>query len=164
MKLALLSDSHSNTENLDTAIASANTAGCEVLIHAGDLISPSCIENLLSFNGRVIFVFGNNDFEREEIKNKAEGTHIEIAGDFFDGETGGIHVYVTHYPQDAKRAFKTQKFDLVVFGHTHRPKSEVENERLLVNPGEIYGRRTGKSTWALFDTENRKLTFKEIGL
>ena len=65
MKLALLSDSHDNMRNLDSAVAEAHSVGCEVLIHAGDLIDPSGIHHLQKFNGKVIFVFGNNDHNKE---------------------------------------------------------------------------------------------------
>jgi uncharacterized protein len=120
MKFALLSDSHDNMRNLDSAIAEAQNVGCEVLIHAGDLIDPSGIHHLQKFNGSVIFVFGNNDHDKEEIIRLAKYSNILVAGDYFDDTIDGARVYVTHYPHIAETVFLSNQHDLVVFGHTHQ--------------------------------------------
>jgi len=39
--------------------------------------------------------------------------------------------------------------DLLVYGHTHRPEIRREGALLIVNPGEVYGHLTGRSTVAL---------------
>ncbi|MBP1660311.1 MAG: phosphodiesterase, family, partial [Candidatus Aminicenantes bacterium] len=43
------------------------------------------------------------------------------------------------------------QFDLVIFGHTHRPLVESRDGVLLINPGEAGGWLRGKSTVALLD-------------
>jgi predicted phosphodiesterase len=45
--------------------------------------------------------------------------------------------------------------DLLVYGHTHRPEIRKEGSPLIVNPSEVYGHLTGRSTVALIDTVKR---------
>jgi hypothetical protein len=42
--------------------------------------------------------------------------------------------------------------DWTVVGHTHRPEIRRDGSPLMVNPGEVYGHLTGRSTVALIDT------------
>ncbi|MEX0933250.1 MAG: metallophosphoesterase [Candidatus Paceibacterota bacterium] len=162
MKLALLSDSHNNTHNLEKAVAEANKRSCDVLIHSGDLMEPSYIDLLREFKGNVIFVFGNNDNEKEEIRERSKGSNVLVAGDFYDGVIDGQRVYVTHYPESAKIAFLSGSYDVVVFGHTHQKMTEALGEKILINPGEIYGRRMEPASWAIYDTKTKHIEFIEI--
>lgn len=162
MKIALLSDSHDNVDNLEKAIADANSRDCEILIHAGDLMSPQHIDNLKRFKGKAFFVFGNNDSEKEEIRERSKDSNILVAGDFYDGMIDDQRVYVTHYPEIAKTAFFSGSYDLVVFGHTHQKMSERKDEKILINPGEIYGQRKGHASWAIYDSETRGVEFVEV--
>ena len=162
MKLALLSDSHDNIRNLDFAIADANSEECEVLIHAGDLIDPSGIHHLQKFNGKVVFVFGNNDHNKEEIIQLSNGSNILVAGDCFDDTIEGARVYVTHYPHIAETVFLSNQHDLVVFGHTHQKIMEVKKGRTLINPGEVCGHRKGHASWATYDTKSKAVEFREV--
>lgn len=162
MKLAILSDSHDNLDNLDQAVADAGLSGADVLIHAGDLIAPFSLESLTRFNGQVFFVYGNNDGERRGIEEAASGTNVTVAGDKLEMDFDGLSTYVTHYPDEARRVFGAGEHDLVIFGHTHEQGSWVDGERILINPGEVYGRRTGMSTWVLFDTTTKEFEFRTV--
>lgn len=162
MKLALLSDSHDNVDNLEKAVADANNRGCEVLIHAGDLMSPQHMDNLKQFKGNVFFVFGNNDREKEKFVERSKNSNILVAGDFYDGTIDGQRVYVTHYPEIAKTAFLSGSYDVVIFGHTHQKMSERKDGKILINPGEIYGQRKGHASWAIYDTETKNMEFIEV--
>jgi putative phosphoesterase len=71
MKLAVISDTHDNIKNLETAIAKINKSGAEILLHCGDLCSPFVIESLTLFNGPVHIVFGNNEGDRFTIEKVA---------------------------------------------------------------------------------------------
>jgi uncharacterized protein len=162
MKIALLSDSHDDSEKLDSAIAQAENLGCEMLIHAGDLIDPSYMEHLKNFSGQVIFVCGNNDREKEGLEKKAEGTNIKMACEYYDGKVGGIKLYATHYPEKAKSIFFSGQHDIVIFGHTHRQSVEVKEGKILINPGEVCGHRSGFASWAIFDSKSKKFGFHKI--
>jgi putative phosphoesterase len=55
-----------------------------------------------------------------------------------------------------------ESLDLLVYGHTHRPDIRRNGPLLIVNPGEVYGHLTGRSTVALVDTEKKAATIVEI--
>ena len=71
------------------------------------------------------------------------------------------------YP-DAKQELlarcASQKFDLVVLGHTHHPMCHQIGDTLLVNPGSVGQPRNRKpgAHWVLFDTDNRSLEFHQV--
>jgi putative phosphoesterase len=45
------------------------------------------------------------------------------------------------------------KFDLVLFGHTHRPLTMHVGRALVINPGEACGFMSGKATCAVIDLD-----------
>ena len=49
-----------------------------------------------------------------------------------------------------------------MYGHTHRPEVREQVSLLIVNPGEVYGHLTGRSTVALVDTTKRSAEIVEI--
>lgn len=162
MKIALISDSHNNAPALDAAIQEANEVGAEVLIHAGDLSDPVYIENLKCFNGRVVFVFGNNDRRQDEMRTRAGDSNVTIAGDIFSGRIDDLAVFAAHYPHLAEEALAADGYNLVVHGHTHAKRVDTINGCLVINPGEIEGARSGESTFALFDTRTKDVEFRVL--
>lgn len=157
MKIAIMTDSHDRWENLEKAVEIANKEGCEFLLFAGDLIAPPGIPVLEKFNGKVKFVWGNNEGERMGMTRKLDASErIELCGDVFEGSLGGISIFMSHYPRVAELAAKSGEFSLSIYGHTHGYKEEVIGSCLLLNPGEIQGSKTGKSDFVIFDTETKK--------
>jgi len=162
MKIALISDSHNNAFALDAAIQEANEAGAEVLIHTGDLSESIYIENLKRFDGQVVFVFGNNDRRQDEMRARADGSNVTVAGDFFSGRIDDLAVFAVHYPHRAEEALASGMYDLIVHGHTHTKRVEDINGCVVINPGEIEGSRSGESTFALFDTRTKDVEFRTL--
>lgn len=70
------------------------------------------------------------------------------------------------YP-DAKQELlarcASQEFDLVVLGHTHHPMQHTIGNTIVVNPGSVGQPRNRKpgAHWAVFDTTNRSLEFRQ---
>ncbi|MFC1790049.1 metallophosphoesterase [Patescibacteria group bacterium] len=154
MKIAIMSDSHDRWNLLEKAIQTANQASCEVLLFAGDLIAPPGIALLEQFEGMVKFVWGNNEGERVGMTRMFDkSTKIELCGDTFEGEIGGLKVFMNHYPRYAQLASKSGELDLCVHGHTHEYLEEKNGECSLINPGEIQGGKTRKSSFVIFDTK-----------
>ena len=48
-------------------------------------------------------------------------------------------------------------YDVLVYGHTHEAKVVEGGQTLVINPGEICGYLTGKSTFAILNTADRKV-------
>lgn len=156
MKIAIMSDSHDNWQNLSIAIDIANKAGCEYLLFAGDLIAPPGIAVLQKFNGKVKFVWGNNEAERFGMTRKFDASkNIELCGDVFEGIIDNLKFFMNHYPRFVELATKAGEFDVCIYGHTHDYLEEKVGETLLLNPGEIQGYATGQAGFIIFDTNNK---------
>jgi putative phosphoesterase len=51
-----------------------------------------------------------------------------------------------------KSLIESESFDVVVHGHTHNAEVYRKGKTLVVNPGEVCGYLSGKSTVTIFDT------------
>lgn len=161
MKIAILSDSHDNIPNTEKALKWINKNKIKTIIHCGDLAAPSMLSLVIApnFKGEVHFVHGNvGDKELlEEIAKKFKKfkIHGEAGKLVIDDKTIGF----THFPWLAEKMANTGKYDLIFYGHTHKPwEHKVKNCR-LVNPGTLAG-MFNKATFAVYDTKTDKLELK----
>jgi hypothetical protein len=163
MKIAIMSDSHDVWGNLEKAVELANKEGCRLLLFAGDFIAPLGISTLEQFKGGVKLVWGNNEAEKVGLTRKLDASEkIELCGDVYEEEVGGVKIFMNHYPRIAELAAKSGEFDLCIYGHTHEYKKKKIGKCLLLNPGEIQGYVTGKATFVIYDTS--KKDFQKIAI
>jgi uncharacterized protein len=163
MKIAIMSDSHENWQKLSAAIEVANKQECTHLLFAGDLIAPPGIPVLAKFNGKVHFVWGNNEAERVGITRQMDASeNITMEGDVFESEIHGLKIFMNHYPRITELAAQSGAFDICIHGHTHLYREETIGKTLLINPGEIQGYRTGTATFVILDCETRKVQKVEV--
>ena len=100
MKIGVMSDSHDNVPNIRKALAIFAAEGCEVLIHAGDIVAPFSVKEILTFKGPVYGVFGNNDGEKAGIVKL--WPHVFCGPYLF--ELGGLRILVCHDETELARA------------------------------------------------------------
>ncbi|MDQ3099407.1 MAG: YfcE family phosphodiesterase [bacterium] len=163
MKIAIMSDSHENWTKLTKAIDIANKENCTHLLFAGDLIAPPGIVVLEKFNGKIHFVWGNNEGEKTGLTRKMNASQkITLEGDIFESEIHGIKIFMNHYPRIVELAAKSGDFDLCIHGHSHEYREEAIGSTILINPGEIQGYLTGKVTFIIFDCETKKVKRIEL--
>ncbi len=161
MKILIVSDSHDNWKNLETAISIGNEQCCEVMLHAGDFVSPSGIKILNIFRGHVHLVFGNNEGELVGlVKLISESNNITLHYKFGESvmnmDIDGLQFYMNHYPSNALAIANTDEYNVCVYGHDHVYHDEtMKNGTRLLNPGEIVGWKTGTATCIIFDTETK---------
>ena len=153
MKIAVVSDSHDNIWNMRKVVSQANDAGAELMIHCGDLISPFMLEELDAFRGHVHLILGNNSGDQVLLMKRlaSRSGHITFHGWHGRIEAGGLRLGFVHAPEIACSMAGSGEFDMVFFGHTHLWKRDVVGRTLLLNPGEIMGKKE-PSGWALVDT------------
>ena len=150
MKFAIVSDTHDNIKNFNKVINWLNKENINLILHCGDICNQDTVqESENNFKGEIKFVRGNGDFELDDIPEKME---IEL---------DGKNIFFNHYPDIAKKSAESGKYDLVFYGHTHRPWEEKVGNCRLVNPGEVAGQRF-KPTFAIYDTKIDKLELKII--
>lgn len=123
MKIGIISDTHGL---LRPEVIEA-LAGCEAILHGGDISSQEIIDQLERI-APVYAVRGNNDF--------GWAAHIPMFADF---ELDGLRIYMTHRKKDLPGDLTG--YDLVVFGHSHRYEVARLGKTLLINPGSCGPRR-----------------------
>ena len=146
MLAAAVADSHDNVPVIERAVEVIRQRGAEVIFHAGDFVAPFAAKAWAEFGGPIRAVFGNNDGEREGLR--------KVIADLEDGprlvEAGGRKVLLSHREGDMTPDLLAQA-DVVVAGHTHRSEVGKRGGAVFVNPGEVGGWLTGRSTIALVD-------------
>ena len=158
MKIAIMSDSHDRWEELLQAITIANEKSCEYLLFAGDLISPPGIAVLEKFNGKVKFIWGNNEGEKVGITKKlSTSDKISLEGDSYEDTLDGIRIFMNHYPRIVELAAKSGEFDLCIYGHDHTYNYTKVNDTLYVNPGAITPYNIPNASFIIFDTSTKEV-------
>ena len=154
MIVGLISDTHDNIHLIDRAVKKFNEERVELVLHAGDYIAPFTAQHFKPLKAPLIGVFGNNCAETETLSEVYGGVGARLNEYFEDLDAGGLRIALLHghRRQDVDRV-KQEEYDVVVWGHTHRPAIRKENETLIVNPGEACGYITGTATIAFLDTD-----------
>jgi uncharacterized protein len=119
----------SDTHGLLRPQALAALAGCDPIIHAGDIGNPDVLARL-GVLAPVHAVRGNVD-------HGAWSANLPVTRRI---EIDGFRIYVLHIlaeldPQAADNV------DAVIYGHSHQPKIETKNGTLFFNPGSAGPRR-----------------------
>jgi len=165
MLVGVMSDTHDDIMQTKKAVSRFNREGVEQVLHAGDFISPFMIDTLKELAAPLTGVFGNNDGDRPLLERKSAALpSMKITGTFARIDAGGMRIAVLH--GNDRELLETLagcgSLDLLVYGHTHRPEVRRDGSLLIVNPGEVYGHLTGRSTVALIDTAKRSAEIVEI--
>jgi putative phosphoesterase len=148
--IGILSDTHDNLTRVREAVRLFNDAGCDLVIHAGDFVAPFTVDELRNLRAPVQGVYGNCDGERAGLAKAFQGV-----GEIREGPRaflhGGRRFCVCHFDAPVPGYAASKSYDVVVYGHTHRPLIDSRDGVLLINPGEAGGWLGGKSTVALLD-------------
>ena len=165
MLVGIMSDTHDDIAQTKKAVSRFNREGVEHVLHAGDLVSPFMLDTLKELAAPLTGVFGNNDGDRALIgKKSASFPGLVIAGTFARIDAGGMRIALLH--GNDQNLLETlagcSSLDLLVYGHTHRPEVRQQGSLMIVNPGEVFGHLTGRSTVALVNTVKRSAEIVEI--
>lgn len=159
--IGIMSDSHDNLDAIRKAVKIFNNQDLDLVIHAGDLISPFTALEFQKLKPELVAIYGNNDGEREGLKNAYK--EICPLEDFKEISVDSRKFSVIHgtNPAIVDSLARSGKYDIVVRGHTH--KMEILNgETMIINPGEVCGYISAKQTVVLLETDD--LSFEVIYL
>ncbi len=163
--IGLISDSHDNLPIVEKAVEELNRKEVNLVLHAGDYIAPFVVPKLRKIKARLVGVFGNNDGDRELLKERFNETDsLEMRGNFAEISAAGLRIGLLHGDDGEllKALIKCESFDVIVHGHTHEAKVYRRGKTLIVNPGEVCGYLSGRRTIALFDTGTRRADIVEL--
>ncbi len=154
MKVGIISDTHDNLAATSKAVEVFNREGIDILIHAGDFVSPFTEKPFRALKAPLVGVYGNNDGDRLLLKEKYREKGVgEIHEDPYGFEFEAKRMIVTHKPVIVDALAASGMYDVVVYGHTHKAVIEHKRDALVINPGECCGYLTGRSTVAILDLE-----------
>jgi uncharacterized protein len=126
MRIGIISDTH----GLLRPEAIKQLAGADHIIHAGDIGAPEVIEGLrkiaptTAVKGNIDVGAWAKDYPCTEL--------VVLDGRAF---------YVLHNLKEITLDPAASGFEIVISGHSHRPKIETKNGVLYVNPGSAGPRR-----------------------
>lgn len=156
MIVGIISDTHDRLPMIDEAVKQLNEMNVELVLHAGDYVSPFVADHFKQLKAPLIGVLGNNDGDRTLLEKKFAEFGADIRGNFAFIVVDGLTIALLHgHEKELMRSLlEVESHDVLVSGHTHLAKTYRKGRTLLINPGEVCGYLSGKPTIALLDTEN----------
>ncbi|RJP20011.1 MAG: metallophosphoesterase, partial [Deltaproteobacteria bacterium] len=161
-KAGILSDSHDQRAPVDAALALFRAEGVGAVLHLGDVCTPGILSGYEELGVPLHGVFGNNDHRRDAFRSESR----------FDFREGPVILTVSDRKVLMAHSFDelrgelggSGRFDLVLFGHTHRPMTMRVGRALVLNPGESCGFMRGKPTCAVVDLATMEARIVDIPL
>jgi hypothetical protein len=120
MLIGVISDTH----DLLRSEAVSALAGCDEIIHAGDVCREGILDEL-ALIAPVTAVRGNNDY----------GDWADRLPWSLTAEFGGNKFHIVHILDDRNRDYSGEGVTMVVFGHSHHPGMMFRKGVCFVNPG-----------------------------
>ncbi len=159
-RLLLLADTHlpKRAKVLPEQVWGA-VAAADVVVHAGDWVDVTLLDELEARSRRLVAVFGNNDHGalRERLPEVARAT--------IDGvRLGVVHETGASRGRESRCAEAYPDLDVLVFGHSHIPWDTTTSTGLrLLNPGSPTDRRRQPyCTYMTATADNGSLTGLEL--
>ncbi|HNW39694.1 MAG TPA: metallophosphoesterase [Candidatus Omnitrophota bacterium] len=152
-KLGVISDTHipGKGQHIPGMILDA-FKHVDLVIHAGDVVSLAAIDELESVCPSLAVVAGNMD--QEEVRDKYPVKQIlEIAGyrvGLMHGSGAPLNLIGL-----LKDAFKEDRCDLIIFGHSHKPMNEKNEGVLFFNPGSATDLSAAYNSYGIIELQKR---------
>lgn len=151
MRIGIFADVHDHIDNVRRAVREFNEAGCDLVIFAGDLVSPMVVPSLRKLKCKLLGCFGDNDGNKIGILGgmKIVGTLGEPPFGFQSPD--GVRILITHQLEHLRGLVDGSH--VVISAHTHKPGIiQDEHGRIFINPGETSGWTYRKPSIVLLET------------
>lgn len=169
MIIGVMSDSHDNLDAVAKALEVFRKGGVEAIIHLGDVISPFTLMKILEYPGKIMVVLGNNDGDAITLKELASKAGATLKREVHQIEVSGKRFFLMHGFGDAEQTKAvaeamalTGRYDVVLYGHTHKVDMRQIGKTLVLNPGEVCGYLTNRRTVAILNTETLEYNIVEF--
>lgn len=168
--VGIISDTHDHLNKIDKALEIFKERNVNLIIHAGDFISPFALKKFKNLWCPFAGVFGNNEGEKPTLlsifgqnskkqePSKKDKILIEPPLEYQFGE---YLFYITHVPFDFKELSESKIYTAIIYGHTHLP-DVFYGDTLIINPGECCGWVNGRATVALLSLPDEKVEIVDI--
>ena len=152
MKVLIVSDTHRKNDNYFKALELVKP---DLVIHCGDAEGAEYVLTNAT-DCPVQIVRGNNDF----FSYLPKELELEL-GSFRVWVTHGHNYYVSMGSEVIRREARARGFDIVMYGHTHKPVVDRRDSVIAVNPGSLsYPRQEGRRpSYIVMEVEGEKADF-----
>lgn len=162
MKIAIISDSHDNLNNLKICLSLIKKEGVGKIICCGDVCSLETLKFIsTNFLGEIFLVAGNAEtYQEKELKGIKNISYHGLLG---YTKIDNLNIGFCHKPTQLKELQEKAKIklDFIFYGHTHKPWLKKELDTFLANPGNVAG-IFYQATFALLNTDTKNLELKLI--
>jgi len=154
MLIAVISDTHMPRGRRRLPLE--RLRGADLILHAGDFVTESVLDELEAVGPPVAGVYGNMD----EAALRARLPELRVVA------AGGVRIGMVHDAGPARGRLERlrRRFpdaDAVVFGHSHVPLHEERGGFQIFNPGSATDRRRQpRHTMGLARVEKRAVRFE----
>lgn len=167
MLIGVISDTHDRLDSIERALAFFAQQSVELVIHCGDWkVVPSMqyfAEKAAAYRLPVRGVLGNNDHDTEafiRLAKIAPGDFLLEEGVFeLTLDDTSVAIYHGHHAPTLRKVLENPDYDFVFVGHTHKPRIDTLDHRLIINPGSTAFAIPRSKTWqpsvAIADTKSR---------
>lgn len=158
MRIAILSDTHNQITRTQEAIDVCRAEGITEMIHCGDVTRVEMVELFTDFTLHLIY--GNNDIDEVGLRLAAQSCGAgSTCGEIYTAEIDGKRLAAIH--GDAylmlDDLIRSQRFDYVFHGHTHRIRDEKIGKTRVINPGALGGSRRDRRNFCILELKTDDL-------
>ena len=155
MIVGIMADTHDRLPLVDKAVERLNEEKVELVLHAGDYVAGFVIPHFRPLRANLVGILGNNDGDHELLRKKFEESGFDLRGAFAEVKVDDLRIAVLHGKDEELlySLINVESYDVIVHGHTHEAKTYRKGKTLVINPGEVCGYVTKKSTLAILNTE-----------
>lgn len=157
MRILIVSDTHRKNENYFKLLKKQGKL--DLIIHCGD-VEGSEYALSESADCPVLMISGNNDFFSELPRDREfniEKYKVWVTHGHWYGVSMGTEML--------KQEARSRGVQIVMFGHTHKPCIDIEEDLVALNPGSLsYPRQEGhKPSYALMEIDKQGEAHYTIG-
>lgn len=160
MKLGIISDTHDHKANTKKMLEEFKRQNINTILHAGDLISPFMLALFDDF--KVYAVKGNNDGDMYRIMQN-KGNNYFFNDELLSLKIKGRRLCIYHGTNQEilEALIKSQTYDVIVTGHTHKVRGEKKGKTLVLNPGSLHGFEK-QGTAMVLDVDTMKVKLLKV--
>ena len=154
MKIGIIADSHDHVDNIQKSIQELREREVDYILHLGDYVNPNSVREFKDV--KLVGIFGNNDGDKFRLIDAFNSIDGEIKGEFHEFEEDGLKFACYHgtEPQIKDALIECGKYDVFMYGHTHKVRNEKVGNTLVLNPGTVHGFEH-RPTIMIFDTQTQ---------
>jgi putative phosphoesterase len=162
VKIGIISDTHDDVGNLETALAILRAEGVTRLLHCGDVCGPDVIRAMAGFD--VWIAQGNMDRSLglaqavQETRGNSRMTWLQRF------TLDGYAIAMIHGDNEEVlgNLITSGKYKYILHGHTHRRRDQKIGRTRVINPGALGGTRHQARSFCILDLTAGEVRFVEI--